>query len=83
MRLLAISDIHNNVACVRKLRGQESNDFDAIVLAGDIGGDRATEIFKVLKTFRCPILYVHGNWDHRLKPSVSFGEKVASFTSSW
>jgi len=75
MRLLAISDIHNNVACVRKLRAQESNDFDVIAVAGDIGGDRATEIFKVLKTLKCPIVYIFGNWDHRLARSRSFGRR--------
>jgi predicted phosphodiesterase len=75
MRILAISDVHNNVACVRKLRSQEDNDFDVIALAGDIGSYRATEVFKVLKTFKCPIVYVYGNWDDRLTRSLSFGRR--------
>jgi predicted phosphodiesterase len=50
MRILAISDIHNNVACIRKLRSQESNQFDVVAIAGDIGGHRAAEIFAVLRT---------------------------------
>jgi predicted phosphodiesterase len=75
MRILAISDIHNNVACVSKLRVQEHNDFDVIVIAGDIGSYRAQEIFKILKTFKCPILYVYGNWDHRLARTMSFGKQ--------
>lgn len=56
MRILAISDIHNNVACVRKLRAQEDNSFDVIAIAGDVGGYRAFEIFEVLKSFKCPIV---------------------------
>lgn len=75
MRILAISDIHNNVACVRKLRAQESNDYDVIAVPGDIGTHRAAEIFEVLRTFRCPVVYVHGNWD-RMPASVSFGRKM-------
>jgi predicted phosphodiesterase len=75
MRILAISDIHNNVPCVRKLRAQENNDFDVIAIAGDIGDRRAAEIFKVLKTFKCHIVYVYGNWDQRLARTLSFGKK--------
>src|SRR5437588_3156761 len=73
MKILAISDIHNNVACVRKLRSQEANEFDVIAIAGDIGDYRAKEIFDVLKTFRCPIVYVHGNWDSKLGYNDNFG----------
>jgi predicted phosphodiesterase len=74
VRILAISDIHNNVACIRKLRAQEENKFDVVAIAGDIGGDRAVEIFKVLKTFMCPIVYVYGNWDRKLQHGLSFGD---------
>ena len=63
MRILAVSDIHNNVACVRKLLAQESNSYDVIVFPGDIGTYRAAEIFDMLKTFECPIVLIHGNWD--------------------
>jgi Icc-related predicted phosphoesterase len=75
MRILAISDLHNNVACVRKLRAQENNDYDVIALGGDIGSYRADEIFKVLRTFKCPIVYVYGNWDHHLSHKKSFGRR--------
>jgi predicted phosphodiesterase len=75
MRILAISDIHNNVACVRKLRAQERNIFDVIAIPGDIGGERAAEIFSVLNTFCCPIVYVCGNWDHKLTSREPFGER--------
>jgi Calcineurin-like phosphoesterase superfamily domain len=74
MRLLAFSDLHNNVACVRKLRAQEANDYDAIAIAGDIGSHRATEIFDVLRSFKCPIVYVYGNWDRNLGYDRSFGK---------
>jgi predicted phosphodiesterase len=74
MRILAVSDMHNNVACVRKLRAQESNDYDVIAVPGDIGTYRATEIFETLKTFCCPIVYVHGNWDR--PEDVKFGRRT-------
>jgi predicted phosphodiesterase len=73
MRILAISDIHNNVACVLKLRAQERNRFDVIAIPGDIGSHRASEIFEVLKSFKCPIVYIYGNWDHGLTRGASFG----------
>jgi len=63
MRILAISDMHNNVACVRKLRAQEPNAYDVIAIPGDIGTHRRAEIFETLRTFKCPIVFVHGNWD--------------------
>jgi Icc-related predicted phosphoesterase len=66
MRLLAFSDIHHNLAAVRKLRALEKNSFDAIVVAGDIGSASANEFFQILATFKCPVLYVFGNWDHEL-----------------
>src|SRR5262249_42534979 len=63
MKILGISDIHNNLACVRKLRAQETNEYDVIAVAGDIGTRAAGEIFATLASFECPIVYVHGNWD--------------------
>jgi Calcineurin-like phosphoesterase superfamily domain len=66
MRLLAFSDIHNNLVAVRKLRALEKNTFDAIVVAGDIGNASAADCFKILATFKCPVVYVYGNWDHEL-----------------
>jgi hypothetical protein len=73
MKLLAFSDIHHNLMAVRKLRAQESNSFDAIAVAGDIGGDSAPEFFRILTTFECPVLYVYGNWDHQLGYAARFG----------
>ena len=66
MRLLAISYIHNNLVAVRRLRALERNDFDAIVVAGDLGNAAASQIFEILASFKCPVLYVYGNWDHAL-----------------
>jgi predicted phosphodiesterase len=66
MRLLAISDIHNNLVAVRRLRALETNDFDAIVVAGDLGNAAAAQILEILASFKCPVLYVYGNWDHTL-----------------
>lgn len=67
MKLLAVSDIHNNLSCVRKLRAQESNSFDAIVVAGDVGNEIASAFFEILGSYKCPILYVYGNWDSKQK----------------
>ena len=74
MKLLALSDIHHNLAAVRKLRASEVNSFDAIVVAGDIGSASADEFFKILASFKCPILYVYGNWDHELSYRKAYGE---------
>jgi len=73
MRLLAFSDVHHNLAAVRKLRASEANSFDAVVVAGDIGSESANEFFKILSTFKCPVLYVLGNWDHELSYSKVYG----------
>jgi len=73
MRLLAFSDIHNNLVAVRKLRALEKNSFDAIIVAGDIGNASVADFFKILTTFKCPVLYVYGNWDHELGYKSSFG----------
>lgn len=64
MRLLVFSDIHNNLAAVRVLRRCETNDYDAIVVAGDIGSETTTEFFAIVDTFECPVFYVLGNWDN-------------------
>jgi predicted phosphodiesterase len=72
MKILAISDIHNNLACVRKLRAQEANAYDVIAIAGDIGSRAAADIFATLASFACPIVYVHGNWD-RMPDDATFG----------
>ncbi|MBM7043593.1 metallophosphoesterase family protein [Rhizobium lusitanum] len=74
MRFLLLSDIHNNLRAVEKMRAQESNCFDALIVAGDIGSDSTHQIFDVLATFKCPVLYVYGNWDHKLSYDVSFGD---------
>jgi hypothetical protein len=66
MRLLAFSDIHHNLVAVRKLRTLEQNSFDAIIVAGDIGSESAVDFFGILATFKCPIMYVYGNWDNKL-----------------
>jgi predicted phosphodiesterase len=75
MKILAIADIHNNVACVRKLRAQEANDYDAITIAGDIGTHGAADVFEILATFNCPIVYVYGNWD-RMPEDAKFGARA-------
>lgn len=72
MRVLATSDIHGNVDAVRKLRKQERNNFDAVVVAGDIGSDEADEIFEIFASFDCPVLYVYGNWDYKLTYDRTF-----------
>jgi predicted phosphodiesterase len=73
MRLLAFSDIHHNLVAVRKLRAIEKNSFDAIIVAGDIGNESAASFFEILATFKCPVMYVYGNWDSKLGYKTSFG----------
>ncbi|MDB5610061.1 MAG: hypothetical protein JWP25_6961 [Bradyrhizobium sp.] len=73
MRLLAFSDIHHNLVAVRKLRALEQNSFDAIIVAGDIGSESAAAFFRILATFKCPVMYVYGNWDNELGYKTSFG----------
>lgn len=60
---------------MRRLRERLPNNFDAIVVAGDIGSDldTAAQVFGILSSFECPILYVYGNWDHSLHYDHSFG----------
>jgi hypothetical protein len=53
--------MHNNGACVHKLRAQESNDYGVIATAGDIGNRRAVEVLKTLRTFECPIVSARRN----------------------
>jgi predicted phosphodiesterase len=74
MRLLALSDIHHNLVAVRKLRASETNSFDVIVVAGDIGSASADEFFRILSTFKCPVFYVFGNWDHELGYRKFYGD---------
>lgn len=73
MRFLLLSDIHGNVAAVDKLRREEANRFDAVIVAGDIGSARAAAILGVLVSFDCPVLYVYGNWDLTLRYDADFG----------
>lgn len=63
MRILAFSDIHDNLSCVKKMRHQEKNDYDAVVIAGDIGSEIEAAFFEVMSSFNCPVLYIYGNWD--------------------
>jgi len=67
MRLLAISDIHDNVEAVRRLRELEANRFDAVVTAGDLGNRAACDILGIMETFACPLLYVLGNHDYDIE----------------
>lgn len=67
MKILGISDIHDNLPAVRKLRSREANLYDVVVVAGDIGNKNAAKIFEVLATYECPIVYVYGNWDDKLR----------------
>ena len=73
MKILAFSDIHNNLGSVRKLRHLESNDYDAVVVAGDMGCNKIDEFFELVSSFDCPVLYICGNADYDLEYDRSFG----------
>jgi len=72
MRFLAFSDVHNNLACVRKMRAGQENSFDAILFGGDIGRKIPEKFFEILASFECPIFYVYGNWDIDLALDAKF-----------
>lgn len=74
MRILAISDIHENVEAMRRLRWLETNRFDAVFIAGDLGNKSASEIIRIAATFFCPVFYVLGNHDYE----IEYDDKVLS-----
>lgn len=74
MKILVFSDIHGAVPAVEALAATEARDFDAVVIAGDIGPSTA-KFFRALEPFRCPVLYVYGNWDHDLAYDHVFHER--------
>jgi hypothetical protein len=65
--------MHGNIAAVRQMRAVESNEFDAVIVAGDIGSASASAILEILATFECPVLYVYGNRDIELEYNHDFG----------
>lgn len=64
MKLLVFADVHDQISKVNKLRAQEHNVFDAIIFAGDIGGEIRDEFIEVTDSFKCPTYLVYGNWDN-------------------
>jgi len=65
MRALVFSDIHDNLANVEALRRQERNEYDFIIVAGDIGSRITNDFIKIVDTFACPAYIVYGNWDYQ------------------
>ncbi len=63
MKALVFSDIHNNMASVQALRDAEGNDYDALIVAGDLGNESAQAMLQIFDTFDCPVYFVLGNWD--------------------
>jgi predicted phosphodiesterase len=74
MRILSLSDIHGNIAAVARMRARQANDFDLLIVAGDIGHSGADAIFDILDTFGCPIAYIYGNHDYSAEYGVRLGE---------
>ncbi len=74
MKILAISDIHGNMKTVRRLIEILSQDFDALLIAGDIthfsGKESARKILKPLLETGITIVAVHGNCDGRNVPAL-------------
>jgi predicted phosphodiesterase len=73
MRILALSDIHGNVTAVARMRARQANDYDLLIVAGDIGGAKGREVFEILDTFGCPVVYVYGNHDWDVAYDIRFG----------
>lgn len=65
LKFLSLSDIHNNLQAINFLRNYETNSYDCIIVAGDIGNDIADDFFAVMDTFECPVYCVYGNWDNK------------------
>jgi hypothetical protein len=67
MKILAISDIHNNVVCVRKLRVQEANEYEAgLVVAMCQKRSSAPPEFLLLRNERLPRRPDAGDLDYHL-----------------
>ena len=45
MRILALSDIHGNIAAVTRMRERLANDYDLLIVAGDIDRSGTGAIF--------------------------------------
>lgn len=73
MRVLALSDIHCNIAAIKRIRRDVVNEYDLLIVAGDIGLSAASEIFDILDTFACPIAYIYGNHDHNAPYNLRLG----------
>jgi predicted phosphodiesterase len=72
LRLLALSDIHDDLYAAQVIRRQEPGPFNAVVFGGDIGKRHSQAIFDVLASFGCPVLYIFGNWDRELNHDQLF-----------
>jgi len=73
-RILVFSDIHGAVPAVEALTETERSNFDAVVIAGDIG-PRPTAFFRALEPLGCPVFYVYGNWDGHLSYDYVFNKR--------
>lgn len=77
MKILAFSDIHNNLDCLDRLILQSQQvEYDCIVIAGDIGSECIDEFFNKLSHINCPIYYVLGNWDSKVPYDKNFAPNV-------
>ncbi|WP_457741858.1 metallophosphoesterase family protein [Thermococcus sp.] len=67
MRIVAISDIHGNLKTVRRLVESLNQEFDALLVAGDIthfsGAESARKVLEPLLEAGIKIVAVHGNCD--------------------
>ena len=66
MRLLIISDIHGSIEKLKELSVKET-EIDVLLLAGDLthfgGRQQALPLVEILRSFKVPVLAVHGNCD--------------------
>lgn len=64
MRILACSDLDGDIDPLLRIRGKERNEFDLILVAGDIGHIKSPQVLEIFDSFECPVLYVFGNHDY-------------------
>ncbi|WP_457741356.1 YfcE family phosphodiesterase [Thermococcus sp.] len=74
MRIAAISDIHGNRKNVRRLAETLNQEFEALLIAGDIthfsGAESARTVLEPLLEVGIKIVAVHGNCDGRDVPEL-------------
>lgn len=93
LRIVGVTDIHGNLAAVKKLASDSSAEADLIVISGDLtdrgGVDEAREVLAALKERWGSIMFVPGNMDlpllaqvDKLEEAVNLHGKVIEYSGA-